>query len=87
VRNIRGNCKMLDKLTDFLDYINQYSGALCFFTLIVLCYNVSKWGEKIINEIKFIHRRDEILLVNDNLKHIPRDLNGDYFTNKEDNNA
>lgn len=78
---------MLDKLTGLLDYINQYSGALCFFTLIALCYNVSKWGEKIINEIKFIHRRDEILLVNDNLRHIPRDLNGDYFTNKEDNNA
>lgn len=75
---------IIDILIRFLDYINQYSGALCFFTLIVLCYNVSKWGERIINEIKFLHRRDEILLVNDNLRHIPRDLNGDYFTNKEE---
>ena len=66
-------------MTEILDLIEGYSGTLCFLTLILLCVLVTVYGGKIIREIKFLFRRSEILDVNDNLRHVPRDLKTDYF--------
>lgn len=66
-------------MIEILDLIEKYSGILCFLVLLLLCIMVSVYGGKIVKEIKFLFRRSEILDVNDNLRHVPRDLKTDYF--------
>ncbi|MBQ8922806.1 MAG: hypothetical protein IJ060_11735 [Oscillospiraceae bacterium] len=66
-------------MMNLLDKIEEYSGTLCFLALILLCLLVAGYGRKIANEIKFLYRRQEIIDVNDNLRHVPRDINSDFF--------
>ena len=68
---------------EILDIVNNYSGVICVFLLILITIIISSGVNRIVKELNFLYRRSEILDVNDTMRHIPRDLKNDYFNKQE----
>lgn len=67
------------------EFITDNSSTIIVVTLLLVLLSTIRIVEilkSIRDEIKFLDRRSEILLVNDELRHIPRNIKSDYF-NKE----
>lgn len=67
------------------EFITDNSSTIIVVTLLLVLLSAIRIVEilkSIRDEIKFLDRRSEILLVNDELRHIPRNIKSDYF-NKE----
>ena len=67
------------------EFITDNSSTIIVVTLLLVLLSTIRIVDilkSIRDEIKFLDRRSEILLVNDELRHIPRNIKSDYF-NKE----
>ena len=73
---------MISAINEFIT--NNSSTIIVVILLLVLLSTIRIVDllKSIRDEIKFLDRRSEILLVNDELRHIPRNIKSDYF-NKE----
>jgi Na+-transporting NADH:ubiquinone oxidoreductase subunit NqrC len=73
---------MISVINEFIT--NNSSTIIVVILLLVLLFTIRivEILKSIRDEIKFLDRRSEILLVNDELRHIPRNIKPDYF-NKE----
>lgn len=67
------------------EFITDNSSTIIVVTLLLVLLSTIRIVDilkSIRDEIKFLDRRSEILLVNDELRNIPRNIKSDYF-NKE----
>lgn len=73
---------MISVINEFIT--NNSSTIIVVILLLVLLFTIRIVDllKSIRDEIKFLDRRSEILLVNDELRHISRNIKSDYF-NKE----
>ena len=79
---------MISAINEFIT--NNSSTIIVVILLLVLLSTIRIVDllKSIRDEIKFLDRRSEILLVNDELRHIPRNIKSDYFNKEtEDENS
>lgn len=73
----------MEKIITLFNFINNNSGVICTFLLVVILIYMKCNHKKTMNEIKFLFRRSEIAEMKESSRNIPENLKSDYFSKQE----